>query len=95
MTANSDQKKLGPEIKRYRGRGAGGTDFCLWIVPGILIPLGFFSAGLYFTLRDYAQSGFSEAGQPWFIGAGLLLLPFGFLTFRRFRAAGRRAGKGG
>lgn len=89
MAANTDQQKLGSEIKRYRGRGAGGSDFCLWIVPGILIPLGFFSIGLYFALHDYAQSGISDAGQPWFVGTGLLLLPFALLAFRAFRAAGQ------
>jgi hypothetical protein len=86
---DTDPTGLGPEVKRYRGKGAAGGDFCFWVVPGVLIPMGFFSVGLYFTLRDYAQSGPSGAGQPWFIAAAFLLLPFAFITFRRFRTAGK------
>ena len=37
---DTDPTGLGPEVKRYRGKGAAGGDFCFWVVPGVLIPMG-------------------------------------------------------
>jgi hypothetical protein len=86
MPNRKDLKTLGPQIKTYAGRGVAGADFCLWVIPGLLIPAGFAMAGLFLTVNGYTQTGFSAAGRPWLWLARILLLPFAVLAFRRFQS---------
>ena len=82
----SGRKGLGAEVKTYVGRGVTGSDYCLWVIPGLAIPGGFALVGLALTLNGYAQNGFSTAGQPWLWLALIVLVPFTALAFSRFQS---------
>lgn len=70
----------------YQGRGVSGADFCLWVIPGLLIPAGLILAGLSLTVDGSAPNGLSTAGRPWLCTGLVLLIPFAVIAYRRFQA---------
>lgn len=81
MTDKPVHSVLGRARKIYRGRAVNGRDFFLWVLPGVLIPLGCLGYGTLILVMNPAQGA---AARTWFVLAAVSLAPFAILSVRRF-----------
>ena len=82
-----DQKRRSPgrPLQSFRAHGTRMRDL-VWILPGLGLPIAALMIG---SLQIYY--GYTQNNEPviWAVAAAILLIPFGILSVRRYRQAGR------
>lgn len=89
MSKNNRPSSLGRPIRAFNSRLFQGRDFFRWYLPGLLLPVGFVSYGLWryittFELHRSIDTSIQQS-QTWFILAAVFLIPILFLMIRHLR----------
>lgn len=84
-TESHSRSSLGRPVKSYPGRTVSWNDFFLWAIPGVMIPLAVLALGTYASLAGITPAGVRPTG--WYALAGLSIIPYALLSFRRFASA--------